>query len=286
MTQKFFKYHGTGNDFILIEAPHGRPSWLDEKAIRLLCHRRFGIGADGILLIEKGKEAPYFMRILNSDGSEAEMCGNGIRCVAAHLTSDETAREITIETLAGLKRCRVERKGPHNMAFVTVSLGRPEVSGDGAPKALLANALGRDFQGFKISMGNPHFVIFEWMDEASAARFGEALSRHPLFPNQANIEFVEVLEEGSLRLRVFERGCGLTMACGTGAAAAAVASVLTGKAKAGERLAAFLPGGTLYLTVLDDLSDVLLEGPAVCVFRGEFVVEELRRLETASSLEP
>jgi len=279
---RFFKYHGTGNDFVVVEAPGGRPGWATPETIVRICDRRFGVGADGVLLIEPGRSARFFMRVLNSDGSEAEMCGNGIRCVARHLHErmGVADREIPIETLAGVKRCRIsEDRGRYRVA---VNLGPPvlersaiPVAGTGDVLGIEVSVLGREFLGNAVSMGNPHFVIFERVDREAADRYGAALSNSPLFPNQANIEFAE--PEGSERFRVwvYERGCGITMACGTGAAATAVAAVLTGRARAGVPITMALPGGSLTLTVAPDLSDVVLEGPAVRVFEGELGLDAL-----------
>lgn len=275
---RFWKYHGTGNDFILVESAKGRPDRLTGERVRALCDRHFGIGADGILLVEGNAGAGWFMRILNADGSEAEMCGNGIRCVAKHLrermeVDDET---IAIDTLAGIKPCQVRTDGDGQVSSVAVGLGAPilergriPLTGTGDILDIRVSALGRDFLGSAVSMGNPHFVIFEGLDRESAHRYGKVLSTSPLFPRQANIEFAEELGPDHFAIRVYERGVGLTLACGTGAGAAAVAAVLTGRCQAGKPLQMDLPGGTLTLTVTADQSDVILDGPAVRVFEGE-----------------
>lgn len=292
---RFFKYHGTGNDFVVVEAPDGRPEWARPDGVRLVCDRRFGVGADGVLLIERGSAAPHFMRVLNADGSEAEMCGNGIRCVARHLCErmgvgigggdrvGQTDILVPIETLAGVKACRVRVDASGQVRSVAVSLGAPildrsriPLAGAGDPLNLRVSALGREFTGHGVGMGNPHFVIFEGLDRAEAERYGAALSTAPLFPNQANVEFARPAGPQRFEARVYERGCGLTMACGTGAGATAVAAVLTGLAEAGRPIAITLPGGTLTLTVAEDLSDVVLEGPAVRVFEGEMDLALLR----------
>ncbi len=281
---KFFKYHGTGNDFVLVESLEGRPGWATAETVRLVCDRRFGVGADGILVVERGTAAPYFMRVLNADGSEAEMCGNGIRCLARHLRERMGVRDlvIPIETLAGVKECRVRVDEAGGVTSVAVSLGAPileraaiPMAGTGETLSLRISALGREFTGHGVGMGNPHFVIFEGLDRDEAERYGAALSSAPLFPNQANIEFARPAGPQRFEVRVYERGCGLTMACGTGAGATAVAAVLTGHAEAGLPIAVSLPGGTLSLTVAKDLSDVTLEGPATFVFEGELDLDSL-----------
>lgn len=278
---EFHKYQGTGNDFVVIEALDGRPAWLDRDAVVRVCDRHFGVGADGILLVERGQAAPWFMRVLNADGSEAEMCGNGIRCVARHVREFLGATEdvIPIETLAGVKPCRV-RLGPDGrVASVAVGLGAPilerwriPIAGPGSNLDVSVSALGRAFVGHGVSMGNPHFVIFEGVEPEEAGRLGAMLSTSPMFPMQANIEFAEPAGRQHFRVVVYERGCGLTQACGTGAGATAVAAVLTGRAVAGEPIRVDLPGGPLDLTVAPDLSDVTLEGPAVRVFTGRMEV--------------
>jgi diaminopimelate epimerase len=274
---EFCKYQGTGNDFVVVEAPDGRPEWLTDDRVRAVCDRHFGIGADGILLVERGRAAEWFMRVLNADGSEAEMCGNGIRCVARHLHErmGVTAEEIPIETLAGVKICRIRTTADGHVEGVAVGLGAPildremiPMAGSGDFLGVRTSAMGREFIGNGVSMGNPHFVIFEGVQADEAERFGHVLSTSPLFPRQANIEFVEALGPAHFRVVVYERGCGLTLACGTGAGATAVAAVLTGRAHAGEPIQLDLPGGPLYLTVAPDLSGVTLEGPATLVFVG------------------
>lgn len=274
---KFFKYHGTGNDFVVVEAPEGRPDWATPDGVRRICDRHFGVGADGVLLIETGRQTRWFMRVLNADGSEAEMCGNGIRCVARHVRErlDEPADVFDIETLAGVKRCRVLPGPDGRVEAVAVSLGRPRVfESDGSffepagPAVVRVPALGREFDGLQVDMGNPHFVVFEGLDVESATRYGSVLSTSPQFPAGANVEFAIPDGPDRFRVVVYERGCGITLACGTGAGATATAAVVTGRAHAGRPIAIELPGGRLDLTVAPDLSDVLLQGPATLVFTG------------------
>jgi len=272
-TLKFYKYHGTGNDFILFDFRTDVRNWLDEKIVRRLCERRFGIGADGVLLVGKEDAGCYSMRIFNADGSEAEMCGNGIRCVAKHIREvlgeqDETIR---IQTLGGLKVCSFEDEN------ISVSLGAPvferhsiPLLGDGDTTGIRISALGREFVGDAVSMGNPHFVVFEWLEEEEARIFGKTISSAPLFPKQTNVEFVKVEAPTHIRMRVYERGCGLTMACGTGASAAVVAGTRRGVVNGHKGVRVDLPGGTLRITVARDFSDVILSGPAVRVFEGVF----------------
>jgi diaminopimelate epimerase len=280
----FWKYHGTGNDFVVVEAPDGRPDWLTDEVVRKVCDRHFGVGADGILLVEKGRAAAWFMRVLNADGSEAEMCGNGIRCVARHLrerlgVADEV---IPVETLAGVKPCRIRTGADGAVASVAVGLGAPILQRERIPMAGAGDALGvrvsaagRDFTGNGVSMGNPHFVIFEGVDIPEGERYGALLSTSPLFPRHANVEFAEAVGEDHFRVVVYERGCAITMACGTGAGATAVAAVLTGRAQAGRPVRIDLPGGPLTLTVAEGFAEVTLEGPAVPVFQGTLDLDAL-----------
>jgi len=278
---RFVKYQGTGNDFVVVEAPKGRPDWMTDDVVRAVCDRYFGIGADGILLVERGRSAPWFMRVLNADGSEAEMCGNGIRCVAKHLCErmGVAGDEVAIETLAGVKPCRIGRDAAGNVDRVAVGLGAPilrradiPMAGDGEVVDVRTSAMGREFTGNGVSMGNPHFVIFEGVSTDQADRYGRLLSTSPLFPRHANVEFAEALGPDHFRVVVYERGCGLTLACGTGAGATAVAAVLTRRARAGHPIRLDLPGGPLHLTVEPDLSGVTLEGPATRVFEGEIPI--------------
>lgn len=273
---EFWKYQGTGNDFVVVEALDGRPAWLDASRVASICDRHFGVGADGILLLERGSAADWFMRVLNADGSEAEMCGNGIRCIARHLADrfGLPGPVVPIETRAGVKPCRLHRDGSGAVTAVTVSLGAPILDPARIPIAadghldVPVTVAGRTFVGQAVSMGNPHFVIFEGMDADDAALWGARLTAAPQFPRQANIEFTAARGPAHFQVVVFERGVGLTLACGTGAGAVGVAAVVTGRAPAGAPIRVDLPGGPLNITVLPDLSDVLLEGPATAVFRG------------------
>jgi diaminopimelate epimerase len=275
---EFWKYQGTGNDFVVLNALEGRPEWLTGQKVRAVCDRHFGVGADGILLVERGRLAPWFMRVLNADGSEAEMCGNGIRCVARYLVErlGVDASDIPIETLAGIKPCLVTRDAGGNFSSVSVGLGGPildpagiPVAAEGATLDLRVMALDREFAGTAVGMGNPHFVIFTDVDEADAARFGSVLTSNPLFPRQANIEFAHEMGDHHFRVIVFERGVGLTLACGTGAGATGVAAVLTGRASIGRTIRIDLPGGPLGITVTEGMTDVILEGDATPVFSGD-----------------
>jgi diaminopimelate epimerase len=255
----FVKYHGLGNDFIVVEGP---PLMEPERASRL-CDRRRGIGADGVLTLlpaEQGGAAR--MHIFNSDGSVAAMCGNGIRCVARHLA--ETRRlegDIVIETASGPRRCRVHRDGAGRFDSVTVDMGSARVEGE------------QDFEvgeerlrALRVSMGNPHAVLFDDPSPARAERIGPAIERK--VPGGVNVGFARA-RPGGLDLVVWERGAGLTEACGTGACAAAVAALHLGKLRPGGAIEVRLPGGPLSIAVGPDLSRVEMRGPAERIFDGE-----------------
>jgi diaminopimelate epimerase len=283
---KFFKYHGTGNDFLVVDARQGRPEGLDASAVQLICDRHFGVGGDGILLVEAGDLAPWFMRVLNSDGSEAEMCGNGIRCVARFISDHlgHAGDEIPIQTPAGIRMCSLTRDGDGQITSVSVSMGAPildrkliPMTGSGTATDASVCAKGREFQGLGVNMGNPHFVIFEYLDSTDGGIFGATLTSDPVFPAGANIEFAGKISDRHFKITVFERGCGLTMACGTGASATVVAAVLTGRAPAGVPVQVDLPGGPLFITVATDMSDVILKGPAAEVFQGQIDLSALTR---------
>ncbi len=271
----FYKYHGLGNDFIVLEDLNGKAPKSPEFA-RKLCHRRFGIGADGILYITRSKKADAGMRVLNSDGSKAEMCGNGIRCVAKHLYDMGIVKKskMSIDTLAGIKQleCQVESG---EVTSVTVDMGAPELDCEKIPMKCRGTFIseqldvdGRYITGTAISMGNPHFVILEPLSEGAIKELGPRIERHPMFPRRTNVEFAEVLSD-HIDVRVYERGAEWTLACGTGACATAVAAVLNRKVPECKEIEVRLPGGSLWINVGERLSSVTMRGPAVRVYRGE-----------------
>jgi diaminopimelate epimerase len=281
MPTPFFKYHGLGNDFVVLDRTRsgGVPT---AAAARAICDRHFGIGADGVLTLLPGEGADLRMHITNADGSEAEMCGNGIRCVAKHAVDFGLAAgpDVRIATAGGLKICRTDRGPDGRVATVTVDMGAPILDRPAIPVAGTGRMVGepvavgdRTFAVTAVSMGNPHAVIFGPPAEATvafAARFGPALeSRTALFPRKTNVEFAAVGPEG-IDVAVWERGCGITLACGTGACATAVAAVVNGLAPEGRELPVRLPGGPLAITVAPGLARVHMRGPATLVFAGEW----------------
>jgi diaminopimelate epimerase len=290
---KFAKLQGCGNDFLVVDLREGGPvsgfgvpSPDNEKAARALCDRRFGVGGDGVLAILPPTidGALARMRVLNADGSEAEMCGNGIRCVAKFLYErDAQLRlpEIPIETGAGLLTCGVTVDKRRRVTHVAVAMGRARVTRGEIPMTGPAGErcieqeitlLDRKFKMTAVSMGNPHAVIFVDGNEplrAIAEKYGPSLETHPDFPKKTNAEFARVHSPTSIELVVWERGCGITLACGTGACGTVVAATLTGRAQAGVETAVQLLGGTLQITVAPDLSGVTMRGPAEEVYEGE-----------------
>ena len=277
MTQlSFVKYHGLGNDFILIDnRDRPEPLLTPEQAIDW-CDRHFGIGADGVIFALPGSEgADFTMRIYNSDGSEPEMCGNGIRCMAQFLKDlGEPSRDgaYQIHTLAG----RIVPRFAENGA-ICVDMGAPILAADRIPTTLTAagekvidlplEVEERSWQITAVSMGNPHCITFvEDVAAIPLEQLGPQFEHHPAFPERTNTEFVQVLGRDRLRMRVWERGAGITLACGTGACATLVAAVLLGKSD--ERAVVELPGGNLEI-FWDRAGDrVLMTGPAERVFSG------------------
>jgi diaminopimelate epimerase len=271
---RFWKYHGLGNDFIVLEN-FDQTASKDPEFVKRMCDRHFGIGADGILYIEKDCMCDARMVVMNSDGSEAEMCGNGIRCVAKHLYDNWLVRNktMTINTLAGGKNieCTV-----HNgmVESVLVGMGAPKLDrklipmkGEGQFVDGELSVEGRKINATAVSMGNPHLIIFQQFEPEELEELGPALEKHPWFPKRTNVEFVKLVN-GVLEVKVFEGGAGWTMACGTGACATAVAAAVLGKVPFDEEVEVRLPGGSLWITVSRDLSDVKMRGPAVLVYRA------------------
>jgi diaminopimelate epimerase len=281
------KYHGLGNDFVVADLrggePTGGPSIQDPAVVRAVCDRHTGVGADGVLAIlpASSDAADATMRVLNADGSEAEMCGNGIRCVVKYLWDRDPALKrdrLNLDTGAGPLRCDVRAEGGE-AALVSVDMGRPRLTRGEIPMTGPASERcvavplavgGRELAVTAVSMGNPHAVSF--VPESGAAllalarELGPALERHEWFPRKTNVEFAHVHAPDRLELVVWERGCGITQACGTGACATAVAACLGGRAQPGSEIAVALPGGTLWIDVAPDLSRVKMTGPARHVF--------------------
>jgi diaminopimelate epimerase len=278
---EFAKYQGIGNDFIMIADPVDRIR-LDGDVVRRLCDRRFGVGGDGVIRVLPGREGgELFMDYYNSDGSVGEMCGNGIRCLAifARERGMTTESEIKVETRAGLKVVQVEGDR------VRVDMGAPEfdasripVTTDGAPLHVTIDLGDSSFEAATLGIGNPHAVIFtDAPEDVPLEQIGPRIEKHPMFPEMANVEFARVESPAEVRMTVWERGSGQTLACGTGACAVAVASrVLAGM---NETVTVRMPGGNLEVEwngSVDDPSPVYMTGPAEKSFDGTLDLETYR----------
>lgn len=287
----FGKYQGLGNDFLIVdlraERPAPSPDREDEDGFsiaRWLCDRRLGVGGDGVLTVEppRSDAAQASMRVLNADGSEAQMCGNGLRCVVKYLLEDGESQTtaITIDTGAGALLCTAARQ-EGKVVSVTANMGRPrllrsEIPMLGNPAATCLEedyVLGtRKLALTAVSMGNPHAICFVPESGpalmALAQELGPALETHGDFPQRCNAEFVHVLGPSTLDLVVWERGVGITQACGTGACATAVAACKAGHCEVGTEIEVRLPGGSLFITVDREYRDVSMRGPAEHVFDG------------------
>ena len=271
---KFWKYQGIGNDFILLDGTDGNLG-IDAEWCRKACDRHFGIGADGVLYMLPGEGTDITMRIINADGSEAEMCGNGIRCVAKHAYDSGTVKKnvFTVHTLAGDLKAEVFPEDG-KVRTVRIDMGAPVLEGREVPVDFDGRFIDRPFEAggisFRanaVSMGNPHFITFSSLDDGTVDRLGPILESHPFFPRKTNVEFCRV-ENGKIYIRVYERGAAWTLACGTGACASTAAAALNGLVPFGEPVDVRLPGGWLKITVDRDLKYVLMEGPAELVFEG------------------
>lgn len=271
----FTKMHGAGNDYIYIDAI-STPIKHPEKVAVRLSDRHLGIGGDGLVLICSSSKADFGMRIFNADGSEAMMCGNASRCIGKYVyESGMTEKtELTLETLSGIKRLRLHLRESH-VESVTVDMGLP-TDGPMAFNSTTARPMheeaieagGFSFKGTTVSMGNPHLVIFvDDMDKVDLSTIGPLLENHPLFPDRINVEFAQVLSPGRIRMRVWERGSGITQACGTGACATVVVAFRTGRAE--RRSEIIMDGGTLDIEQDPVSNHVLMTGPATKVFEGE-----------------
>lgn len=272
----FTKYNGLGNDFIFLDGATALSVKHPALLAQQLCDRRFGIGADGLVLLLPSARADVRMRIINSDGSEAEMCGNASRCVPIHLFRRGlcTKKEISLETLAGIIRTEIidESCGLVRVDMGSPRLHRAEIPIVGAPDdqaiGVPVGVGGKTFFGTAVSMGNPHFVIFtDDVESVALEQVGPVIEKHSLFPRKTNVEFVQVLNKYTLRMRVWERGAGITRACGTGACAAAVAGVLNSKTAG--KITVKLDGGDLQIE-WPDKQHVFMTGLAQEVFTGEY----------------
>jgi diaminopimelate epimerase len=291
----FTKVEGLGNDFVVVDlraraGSREAAAVQDPELVRRICDRHFGVGGDGVLAILPGTSGDARMRVLNADGSEAEMCGNGIRCVAKFLyEADPALRKpvLNIDTGAGLLACEVTATDGR-VDSVTVEMGRPRFTRDEIPLAPGGSgrvtrepitALDRTFRFTAVSMGNPHAIIF--VDEpaedlmALATKYGPALETAPTFPKRTNVELARVRKDGEVDLVVWERGVGITLACGTGTCATVAAAAVEERLPRGREVPVHLPGGILFITVAPDDSGVRMRGPAHVVFKSELDLASL-----------
>ncbi|GAA5346124.1 diaminopimelate epimerase [Planifilum fimeticola] len=276
MTWTFTKMQGLGNDFVVVSRS-ALPEDAPERA-RALCDRHFGVGADGLVFVLPSEKADVAMRIFNPDGTEAEQCGNAVRCVARYFFERISGekRELTVETRAGLQRVELEvSKG--RVVAVCVDMGRPILQGREIPTAVDRERVveeplevdGARFRFTAVSMGNPHAVVqVEDAPSFPVEEWGPRLETHPLFPRKTNVEFITVRSPREIDMRVWERGVGQTLACGSGACAALVAAVLTGKAE--REATVHLLGGDLHIRWDEESDRVFMTGPAEFVFEGEW----------------
>lgn len=251
---RFTKMHGIGNDFVMVDAIRdGEPEGDLGKLAQEANDRRFGIGGDGLILLERGAEAPFRMRMWNPDGSESEMCGNGIRCFAKLLRDHghTTEPSVPVETGAGTLVVEIREDGRVRVDMGPARLLRGQIPMGGPPDEQFIEQDIDGYVGTAVSMGNPHIVIF--VDDVAAIDLpveGRKMEHHALFPNRTNAHFVQVLPDGVLLQRTWERGAGATLACGTGACATGVAAFLTGRA--GRKSVVRLPGGNLEIEYLEN----------------------------------
>ncbi len=274
---RFTKMQGIGNDFVMVDTIAEPLPALDLADLaRRANDRKFGVGGDGLILLERGESAPFRMRMFNPDGSESEMCGNGIRCFAkmlrdkGHLSTDK----VDVETGAGTLHLEIKPSGMVSVNMGVAKLTRGEIGMSGEASEIYqevpTETMSGTFPATAVSMGNPHLVLF--VADAESIPFtviGPELEHHPLFPRRTNVHFIQVLDRQTLIQKTWERGAGATLACGTGACASAVAAFVTGRAERSAEMR--LPGGSLFIDYLEN-GEVVMTGPAETVFEGELVV--------------
>ena len=280
---KFTKMHGLGNDYVYMDAIHQN---IENESLlaQFVSNRNFGIGSDGLILICKSDIADFKMRMFNSDGSEAEMCGNGIRCVGKFVydkgMTDKT--EVRIETLAGIKVLNFNIK-EGNVESVRVDMGEPILEPKNIPviseekivKNLKIKAIDKEFRFTAVSMGNPHAItLVEDVKSFDVKKYGEIIEIDSKFPNKTNVEFIEILDKDNIKMRVWERGAGETLACGTGACASVVACILNNLTNS--KVKVELLGGFLEIEWNQEDNHVYMTGPAVTVFEGELLEKNIK----------
>lgn len=279
---KFTKMHGIGNDYVYVNGFEEDLQGvnLSDLATRV-SQRRFGVGSDGLILITSSRNADFRMRMFNADGSEGKTCGNGLRCVAKYVYDHGLTHQTTfsVETAGGISYPEVHVESG-KVRSVTIDMGEPilkkkdiPMKGEQPNAPVIAQPLqvaGETWEVTAVSMGNPHCVLFvDNVDSVDLENLGPKIERHPLFPEAVNVEFIQIIQPDEMRFRVWERGSGITYACGTGACAAVVASVLNGVGKRG--MTVRLPGGNLQVNWDEQSGRVWMTGPATEVYTGELL---------------
>lgn len=283
-TVRFTKMHGAGNDYIYVNAME-YPVSDPERAAAVWSDRHKGVGSDGLILIDRSDVADFKMRMFNNDGSEGIMCGNGIRCVGKFVYDHRltTRKTVTVETLGGIKTLQLYTGANDKVTKARVDMGAPILTNpeqfalhggamlEGEISVTGKDGKSRSYRGTYVCMGNPHFVIFtDDISSVDLAGEGQALETLPVFPQKCNIEFAQMRADGTVRTRVWERGTGITQACGTGACATAAAAILTGRATSKVTIA--MDGGDLEIE-WDGKGHLFMTGPAATVFEGEIETE-------------
>ncbi|MCM3731281.1 diaminopimelate epimerase [Fictibacillus nanhaiensis] len=285
-TLKFTKMHGLGNNYIYVNMFEENIAEADMPKLAVNVSNPYtGIGSDGMILICPSDKAPVKMRIFNNDGSEAKNCGNGLRCVAKYAFENGIVneKEFDIETLGGLVTAKLTTDQENKVRLVTVNMGNPMLTPDQVPVKGFSNkeTIVNEPVTFKdtelnmtaVSMGNPHAVFFvENIEEAPLYTLGPIIEKDPMFPDWVNAEFVEMVSESEMHFRVWERGSGITQACGTGACAAAVAAILNGKSERNTDITVHLAGGDLIINWQNN-GNVLMTGPAELICTGEYFLK-------------
>ncbi len=277
---RFSKYHGLGNDFVILDGGLEGVATPSRADVVALCRRGHGIGADGVMLARPPSDpalADLRMELVNSDGSIPEMCGNGLRCFVKYAVDalGHSANPLRVETNGGVLAC-VWTADAAGVRTVRVDMGRPRferasvpVQGEGQADEVQVPCEDRVFVATGVNTGNPHMVIFGDATLDTALRWGPLLTTHPMWPQGANVEFADVTGPDHLTVTVWERGCGLTQACGTGATATAAAAVRRGLMPFDAPIRVSLPGGDLAITIAEGFRTAFMEGPATLVYRGE-----------------
>lgn len=275
---KFTKMHGLGNDYVYVDCTKNKEVIENPSELSIVVSdRHFGIGSDGLILICDSDKCDFKMRIFNADGSEAEMCGNGIRCVGKYVYDYGLTKkkEVSIETLGGIKILKLNVED-NEVKSAIVDMGKPKLDSDDIInfreennlRKVNLDVLDRNFDFTFISMGNPHAVtIVDNVDEIDVDKYGKIIENDPHFPARTNVEFVEIIDKDNIKMRVYERGAGITLACGTGACASTTACYFNGLIN--NKVKVNLIGGNLNITYDKDDEHIYMEGPATKVFDGE-----------------